>query len=196
MQGEEFDEAQVLSLADLDRAATLTIEAYGPQILGYLTALVGDHDDAADVFSSFSEDLWKGLPGFRRECSLKTWSYKLAWHAMQRFRRELHRVRGQRLRTSAAAQLADRIRTTTAIHLQTAVKDRVAALRSQLEPDDQSILILRIDRQLSWREVAHVLSTAEHPVDDKALRKRFERLKSRLRELARKEGLLDSDERS
>jgi len=187
VRGEALNEAEVVALSDPAQAATIVIESYGPQILGYLTALLVDDDDAADVFSMFSEDLWHGIAGFRRECSLKTWSYKVAWHAAMRFKRDLYRQRGVRLGSTAAAQLAARVRSTTAIHLRTATKDRVMQLRAEL--DDQTILILRIDRGLSWREVAHVLSTPEQPLDEVALRKRFERLKSKLRELARQAGL-------
>jgi RNA polymerase sigma-70 factor (ECF subfamily) len=53
------------------------------------------------------------------------------------------------------------------------------------------MIILRFDRGLSWTEVAQVLAAGGAPVDEAALRKRFERLKKRLRELAIAEGLLD-----
>jgi DNA-directed RNA polymerase specialized sigma24 family protein len=69
--------------------------------------------------------------------------------------------------------------------LDTGIKDRMAALRAELSPEDQTLLTLRVDRDLPWGDVADILDEAEP-----ALRKRFERLKLRLRELARTHGLL------
>jgi RNA polymerase sigma-70 factor (ECF subfamily) len=74
-------------------------------------------------------------------------------------------------------------------------------VREQLEPDDQMLLILRVDRQLEWRDLALVMSTRDHcptaRLDDAALdreaarlRKRFERVKAELKDLAQEAGLL------
>jgi RNA polymerase sigma-70 factor (ECF subfamily) len=78
--------------------------------------------------------------------------------------------------------------------LRTEVKDRVAQLRDELSPEDQAILILRIDRKLEWRDVVRALadegekgeelSDAEVTKRSATLRKRFERVKDRLRKLA------------
>ncbi len=67
----------------------------------------------------------------------------------------------------------------------------LARLRALLEPEDQTLLTLRVDRELEWEEVATVLSGEGEPVTPVALRQRFTRLKARLKELARDEGLLD-----
>jgi len=49
---------------------------------------------------------------------------------------------------------------------------------------------LRVDKGLSWQEIAEVLAeTEDDPPDPVALRKRFERLKERLMKMAEKEGL-------
>jgi RNA polymerase sigma-70 factor (ECF subfamily) len=69
--------------------------------------------------------------------------------------------------------------------MRTDVKQGVAKLRERLDPDDQTLLILRVDRDLSWREVADVMGLGEP-----ALRKRFERIKTRLREMAREEKIV------
>lgn len=68
----------LLDAGDLSGAATEALRGYGPQVLGYLTAVLRDEDDAHDVFSQFAEDLWRGLPGFRRESSIRTWAFRLA----------------------------------------------------------------------------------------------------------------------
>jgi RNA polymerase sigma-70 factor (ECF subfamily) len=52
--------------------------------------------------------------------------------------------------------------------------------------------VLRVDRGLAWGEVALVLGDERGvPVEESALRKRFERLKEKLAERARLEGLIE-----
>ena len=70
-----------LDSGELAAAATAAIRGYGPEILGYLAAVLRDDDAAAEAFSRFAEDLWKGLPGFRRKSSMRTWAYRVAWNA-------------------------------------------------------------------------------------------------------------------
>jgi RNA polymerase sigma-70 factor (ECF subfamily) len=50
--------------------------------------------------------------------------------------------------------------------------------------------VLRLDQQLSWEEIAAILSEAGEPIGAAALRKRFERLKDRIAEIARERGLV------
>lgn len=179
---------QRLDDGDLAGAASIAIEGYGPAVFGYLCTLLGD-DDARDVFSQFAEDLWRGLPGFRRECTLRAWAYRLAWHAAARFRRDPFQARGQPLPTSAASRLAASV--VGSSMLPGGRRDRLRKLRETLPDEDQTLLVLRIDKELEWDEIAAVLSAVGDPVTAVALRKRFERLKDRLARIARDEGLIE-----
>jgi RNA polymerase sigma-70 factor (ECF subfamily) len=179
-----------LDAGDLQAAATEAVRGYGPEILGYLVAVMRDDEAAYEVFSQFSEDLWRGLSAFRRESSFRTWAYKLAWHATKRYRRDAFRRRAQPLETTQISKIAAEVRSSTIMYLKTQVKDGVAKLRESLDPQDQTLLILRVDRNLPWSEVAHVMAEQDQKVDEAALRKRFERLKVKLRKLAEQEGLL------
>jgi RNA polymerase sigma-70 factor (ECF subfamily) len=69
--------------------------------------------------------------------------------------------------------------------------ERLRKLRSSLDPEERSMLVLRIEKELDWDEIAAVLSAEGHPVSSVALRKRFERLKEKLAKLARREGFID-----
>ena len=176
-------------------AATSAIQGYGEEILGYLVAMTRNETDAADAFSLFAEDLWKGVRKFRWECTLRTWAYGLARHALARVRRDPHRRRAVHLDDAAAEALVATLRSRTATFLRTETRDKVAKLRASLEPDDQTLLILRINRGLAWRDIARVLSpdgeSATPAALDKlaaSLRKRFERLKTELKDRARDDG--------
>ncbi|HET9595403.1 MAG TPA: sigma-70 family RNA polymerase sigma factor [Anaeromyxobacteraceae bacterium] len=171
-------------------AAGEAIRTLGPEVLSYLASVLRNDADAAEVFSQFAEDLWKGLSGFRGEATLRGWAYRIAWHACVRFTRDPYRRRGRRLDTSEASRLADEVRSTLLGDAWR--RDRMAQLRDALTPEEQTLLILRVDRALSWRDVADVLAgEGQAPASEAALRKRFERLKEKLGKAAREEGLID-----
>ena len=180
-------EARIHAAARASRwaeAATLGLRAYGDELLGYLVAMTRSETDAADAFSVFAEDLWKGLPKFRFECAVRTWAYGLARHAVARIKRDPHRRRARPLDDALVEALVEQVRSRTATFLRSETKDKIARLRAELEPDDQTLLILRINRGLPWRDIARVLAPADDADLDKlaaSLRKRFERLKTELK---------------
>jgi RNA polymerase sigma-70 factor (ECF subfamily) len=184
-----------LAAGDLAAAATLALTRHGPQILGYLGATLRDDDAAYDVFGQFSEELWKSIGSFRGESSFKTWAYKLVMHAIGRHRRDPYRRRGQAIASEQLSALVLDLRSRTPHFKSTEVKDRITRLRESLEPEEQTLLFLRIDQELSGEEVAAVVSAEGEAVDAATLRKRFERAKVRLRKLATAEGLLDEPDR-
>lgn len=174
-------------------ATTIAIKGYGPEILGYLMAATGREQDAADIFSDYCEKLWRALPGFRGESSFRTWSYRVAHNALAQAARTGAR-RGRRVVAMAelpeVEALIDHVRTQTLPYLRTQVKEEVTRLRDQLEDEDRTLLILRIDRRLPWDEIAHIIEP-ELPTPESvkrlsaSLRKRFQRLKLQLRELTK-----------
>lgn len=192
-------EGAIRSLYDageLEQAATVAVRGYGPELLGYLTATLRSEQTADEVFAQVCEDLWRGLPEFSWRCSFRTWTYVLARNAAASFRRSPQNQAARRVPLSKISELVMEVRTRTRPHLRTDVKDRFAELRSSLDPEEQALLILRINRELSWNEIALVLDAAS-PDDEDAirrgaakLRQRFQALKKRLRERVAREGLL------
>ena len=184
---------------DMDGAARAALELYQVEIYSFLCARMRSESDAHEVFSQMSEDLWRGIAGFGWRCSFRTWLYTLARHAALRFERSPANQGGRRRALSAVNDPVAVERSRTRPYLRTDIKDRFAALRSSLTPDEQSLLVLRVDRGLSWDEVSRILHDGDDP-DDEALRKhtvnlrqRFRQLKNRLRERAKAEGLLDDE---
>lgn len=186
---------------ELKDAATAAIEGFGPEILGFLVAVVRDDQLAGEVFAQFCEDLWTGLPHFRWESSFRTWAYVLARHAWQRQRREPDFRRTVPLSDFAGiSKLEQQVRTLTLPHLKSDMKQEVVRLRESLDPEDQMLLILRIDRRMAWNEIALVMLGQDEAKDDAAisrkaaaLRKRFERVKDDLKRLAREQKLIGDD---
>lgn len=190
----EVELAGLIRGKQLDQAATRALEGYGAELYGFLVSFLGNESDAADVFSQVGEDLWKGLPSFKLGCSVRTWLYLLARHAAARFRRSPWNRRTGDSRLDGLVELA---RTRTQPWLRTDVKDRFKALRDALDPDDRSLLVLRVDRGLSWEEVARVMLGLEAPEaasltrETDRLRKRYQLLKDELRRRAREAGIID-----
>jgi RNA polymerase sigma-70 factor, ECF subfamily len=189
-------EAEVRRLREADElrgAVTAAIEGYGPELLGFLVVVVGDPTEAGDVFADTCVRLWKSLPGFRWDSSLRTWIYVLARRACHAHRKERAKQRERYVRLSEVPEIdamIARVRTTTSVRLaKQEGTARAERLRAKLELDEQMLLTLRVDRELEWRAIAQIMS--DEPLADDALtretaslRKRFERLKEKLKRLA------------
>ena len=194
-------EAKVQELCRAGQATagvSLAVEAYGPEVYGFVVSRLRDESVAGDVFAQTCEDLCASIGGFEWRCSLRTWMYRLARSATSRYLRSPHNVAHRRTPLSQVSEIADRVRTRTRDYLRTEVKDQFAALCQELDPDDQMLLTLRIDRELEWNEVAQVLSDGELADDELAqasarLRQRFKTVKERLKERALEIGLLSTE---
>lgn len=196
----EIDAAvrDLLERGDLDGAATRALEHYGPELYGFLRAIARDDDLASDAFALASEQLWRNLIRFRWEASLRTWAYQLFRHALYQVRTDPRRRPDRNLPLSLVASIANVQRSRTAPYQRTEVKEGLRALREALDPLDHEILVLRLDRAMSWKDIARTVGEpgdADALIDQRAaaLRKRFERAKAQLRELAVKRGLLPED---
>lgn len=197
-------EARIRALCDAGekkRAATLLLETYGRELLLFLVSRLRDEDAAREAFSRFTEDLWRGLPGFCWQCTARVWCYTLARHAASRQIRELRkRRRGVALsHAGALSQIEERIRTRTRTSARTAARNLIASMRERLSPDDQMLLILRVEQKLAWTEIAQVLLHDGAPTDEAVLqkdavrlRKRYQAAKERLQKLAADAGMRQS----
>lgn len=174
----------LLGAGDHRGAATEVIRGYGPRALGYLHRLLGNDTDAADAFSMFAEQVWRGMPNFEGRSSVKTWAFKAAWSAAMKVRDDAWRRLREGLPSSAASHLADEVRTNTALRFET-LRQELEVLRAELTAEDQTLLALRLDQELTWDEVAEVLSIEGRTVDAVTLRKRYERIKARLAAIVR-----------
>lgn len=171
-------------------AATRAIEGYGAELLGYLFALARTGEDAEELFSELCEKLWRALPQFRWDSSFRTWAYAIARNLVREAYRQDQR-RGRVVGLSSAPEVANQaqaVRTTTVAYMRTETKKRLEVLRQMLDEDDRTLLVLRVDRRMAWRDIARVMTedgdTSEGELDKLAakLRKRFERVKERLKD--------------
>jgi RNA polymerase sigma factor (sigma-70 family) len=195
-------EAQVREASerrDYARAITILLEEIGPKVLAFLVQRLGNVGDASEVFSMFSEDLWRALPDFEWRCTVRGYSFALARSAAIRYRKQASERPGRKLPLSevALSQLVESVRERTLSHLRSEVKAQMQELFKQLSEDDRALLSLRIDQNLGFRELAIAIeyagvapAEAELTRATARMRKRFQLLKDRLRRMADAAGLL------
>src|SRR5262249_32968854 len=127
--------------------------------------------------------------------------YTLARHAVHRLRRTDRRYRKRVVTgdSGLVSRLEQHVRTSTLPFLRSQTKTKLAELRESLPEEEQILLLLRVDRDLGWNDIAPVL--AEEPLSDQErsrestrLRKRFQLVKDKLRQMAKTQGLLGEDE--
>jgi RNA polymerase sigma-70 factor, ECF subfamily len=170
------------------------------EIMRLIASLLHNPERAKDAFSLFCEMLLKGLPGFRWESSFRTWAYRLARNACYQLQ---HAPSGRELPVASSAfpEQALGLRSDTRPWQRTSVKERFRALRDSLEPEERMLLMLRVDQQLPWNEVAQIMWDSDEPPTGEALarkatalRQHFQRVKTHLRTLAIEQGLIEQDE--
>ncbi|MBX3223000.1 MAG: RNA polymerase sigma factor [Labilithrix sp.] len=163
--------------------------AYGAEINGFVNALLRSPEASADVCAQIWGDVWRDLPSFRGDASFRTWVYVIARHACLRFRARSPQRRECSLSEARTSQLVY-LHPTRPSPTETR-RERFARLRAELSDDEQALLVLRVDRALAWEDIARILygETEDASVErlTAALRKRFERLKERLRARLREE---------
>jgi RNA polymerase sigma-70 factor (ECF subfamily) len=186
-----------LAAGDVAQAVTAVLRRLGPEVFGFLRGALSVDADADDVFAAVAERVWRSIAAFRWECSLRTWLYVIARHEMDRFLGSARRRNKGRVTPSALENVMAAVRTETLSALRSEKRNKLRALRDELPPEDRTLLILRVDRDLPWEDIARIFlpDVDGHPEghlrrEAARLRKRFQLVKKRLAERAREEALL------
>jgi RNA polymerase sigma-70 factor, ECF subfamily len=179
----------LITSGEHERATEEALRSYGPELVGWLCSILPTSADAHDAFSRMSEELWKSLRRFDGRCAVRTWCYMLARHAAARIRGRSGKRREVLVSQIPSLQQAVTRIWTTSQQDAKRTRDVYAEIRTELDEEDQTLLVLRVDRNLAWRDIAQVLlgedaRTGALTRKATALRKQFERVKDRLRDLA------------
>jgi RNA polymerase sigma-70 factor (ECF subfamily) len=199
---EEIEQAvrRLCDAGDRAGAATAAIRGYGPEVHGFLVRMHRSDQDADEVFAIWSERVWSCLEGFAWDSTLRTWVYVIARNASYNHKRDA-RVRAERSpplpESSVLAEIQAEVRSETRPYQRTDAKDKLAQLRESLPQEDRLLLVLRVDRNLEWKDLARVTLGLEDHAEEaplareaQRLRKRFQHVKERLVELGVREGML------
>ena len=179
-----------------NEAVELVVTKLGPKLRAFVAAAMGDAAQADDVWSDVLLDLYRGIGTWGGRASLEAWCWRIvrnachrAWQARQREGRR----RGLLARFASRPSFLFGRREDTPPWKTTPVRNLVQRLRDELPSDDRLLLLLRIERRLSWDEVAEAFrgpgDKTASARQTAALRKRFERIVARLARRARDEGV-------
>jgi RNA polymerase sigma-70 factor (ECF subfamily) len=165
----------------------VALRQLGPEILGFLSGVLNNNDQHADeVFATFMERLWRSLNGFEGRCSLRTWMYVLARRELGRYRRGEQRHVAGRVPISELQEVLEEVRKTRTT-IGVIRRDELTKLREALPEEDRTLLILRVDRDMAWEDIAlafaedtEEVSLAGQKREAARLRKRFQLVKQRL----------------
>jgi RNA polymerase sigma-70 factor, ECF subfamily len=187
----EEELSRLLDAGQTDAAATLAIRSYGPELLAFLHSRLNDLPAAREAFSWLAEDLWRGMAGFQRKSTVRTWAYAVARNAALRYADRALRERFKAVPISEVSRASALEVQLPSTH---STSDRLTRIREQLDEEEQTLLTMRVDKELSWREVALLFlygSEAQQAADEALLereitrlRKRFQLLKQKLKSLA------------
>ena len=68
----------LLEQGQLPDAVELILQAYGPELRGYLRGTFNDPDEGDDIFQELAIAIWRRLPDFEFRSTLRNWCYAIA----------------------------------------------------------------------------------------------------------------------
>jgi RNA polymerase sigma-70 factor (ECF subfamily) len=196
-KGPSIDERVRALIAEkkIDEATTAIIETFGGEIFGFLINVMGNENDADEVFAVFSEKVWRSVGKFRSECSLRTWVYRIARNEGIRFSNGSRRRNRGRASFSELDEVLASIRSDTPSKISEEV-GKLNAIRAELPLEDRMLLVLHVDRNLKFKPIARIFlgETAEPSPEDvkreaARLRQRFKAVREKVAKRARDEKL-------
>ncbi|HET6332646.1 MAG TPA: hypothetical protein VFG30_05505 [Polyangiales bacterium] len=141
---------------DIEGAAARVLSGCGPCVRGYLRVALGEDRLVRDAFSAFSEAVWQRIRRYRGEPRLIVWTHRLAYVAAKE-RRETSRLRKPAATRKSRPASRDLSRTRAATLEPLGAAEDAELMRRELSLEEQTLLTLRIDRQLEWQDIAWVL---------------------------------------
>jgi RNA polymerase sigma-70 factor, ECF subfamily len=175
------DEAELVTelQAGSDSAFEYLVTYYHATVYNLVYGILSDSADAADVTQEVFLRVFRGIRGFRRSSSLKTWLYRVAVRQALNHRRWCWRHHRQQVSIDAdedgkptVAELKDREASPFdryAMHeVQTSVRRALGAVPAVF----RSAVILRDLEGLSYEEIAEVLEVSVGTVKSRILRGR------------------------
>jgi RNA polymerase sigma-70 factor, ECF subfamily len=173
---------------NLARTLQLLVRRYAAEMRSFLRSRTASRHSMEDVYSVFTEDVWKGLPQVRSDKHLRSWLYVVARNALSRHVRVKQRWR-LRHTFSGLDTVPAELRQSYGTREKNLAK--LNPLLSELSDADRRLLDQRLAKGLPWRDIA--LQAAREAGDPSEafvtresarLRKRYQLLLETLRERA------------
>ena len=175
------DEAELVAelQSGSDAAFDWLVTHYHAAVYNLVAGMLGNPTDAADATQEVFLKAFRGIRGFRRSSSLKTWLYRIAIREALNQRRWWQRhwsrqtsIEGNAETDQAPLDLEDRSATPFETLAAREVQAVVQRALSQVPDVFRSAVILRDLEGLSYEEVAEVLDVSVGTVKSRILRGR------------------------
>jgi RNA polymerase sigma-70 factor, ECF subfamily len=156
------------------------IQRYQHPVYNLVARLLNDPNEAADIVQEVFLKVFRKIEGFRGECSLKTWIYRIAVHEAYNQRRWFRRHRQQEtcLETDDDAAVnyvevvPDSGRSPFQVTVDHETRERIEAALGHLKPVFRSAVVLRDIEELTYEEIAEILEVSLGTVKSRILRGR------------------------
>lgn len=148
-----------------ERALEEIIDTYSKELLRYCTSILCDAEEAKDVLQFTFIKAYEKRKHFQLGTSMKSWLYRIAYTAA------IDAVR-RRKRRFKLLKASENIRSTTPENY---ISEPLYSILLSLSVADRALLYGRVLDERSYKELSQILNASES-----ALRKRYERLRSRL----------------
>jgi RNA polymerase sigma-70 factor (ECF subfamily) len=175
------DEAELVTelQAGSDSAFDYLVTYYHATVYNLVYGILSDSADAADVTQEVFLRVFRGIRGFRRSSSLKTWLYRVAVRQALNHRRWCWRHHRQQVSIDAEEEgkrpLLDLKDAEATPFEQCASHEMQATVRralAQVPPHFRSAVILRDLEGLSYEEIAEIVEVSVGTVKSRILRGR------------------------
>lgn len=132
-------------------------------LYAYIYKIIKNHYDAEDVLQDVFITAFYKLPSLKDDSKFKSWIYQIA------YTKSLEHLRKQkRIVVSEIVEKVDLIN----------AEDKMTDLINSLKPEERSLLLLKVEHGFSFNEIAVILK-----IKPAATRKRYERIRSKLKKL-------------
>lgn len=180
-QGFDPDWALIRAMADGDvRALNEVYARYGPMLMGFLNARLGNRELAEEVVQDVMLAVWDSARTFEARSKVKTWLLVIARN------RAINATRRKKLPLIDISQIFNLKSDDTGpmeVVVRHEAQDRVRSAIQQLPDGQREVLVLVFYHQLTGPEVAEVLDISEGTV-----KSRLHRAKENLKGLLSQEG--------
>lgn len=160
----------------LARALHLLVRRYAAEMRGFLRSRTGSRNSMEEVYSVFTEDVWKGLPQLRSDKHMRSWLYVVARNALSRHVRFKRRWR-LRHTFSGLETLPAELRQSYGTREGNLAQ--LTPLLSELSEPDRQLLDQRLVKALPWRDIALQSARQAGDTSDASVTRESARLRKR-----------------
>ncbi|MBY0502518.1 MAG: sigma-70 family RNA polymerase sigma factor [Bryobacteraceae bacterium] len=156
------------------------IQRFEHPVYNLVYRLLNDPSESADVVQEVFLKVFRKVDGFRGDCSLKTWIYRIAVHESYNQRRWFRRHRQQETALESGDEqtlsymdvIPDAGPSPFQMTLDHETRERIEAALQEVKPVFRAAVILRDIEELSYEEIASILDTNLGTVKSRILRGR------------------------